>query len=200
MFYKIINNQTGTSLFEMLPQYNAARTGRILRNAENCTVYQTRTSTYKRSFFPSITQLWNNLTVETRNARSVTTFRRKLYPNLERMPKHYYYGKSNPARYHCRLRNKCSNLNQHLFQNHIVLNPLCSCGAGVEDVEHFFFACSKYRAQRIILTTELQKIDVDFIVENLNILLFGEESLNYELNKKIFKLVQQFIFNSKRFR
>ena len=35
MFYKIVNNQTGSSLRNMLPQHNGARTNHNLRNIEN---------------------------------------------------------------------------------------------------------------------------------------------------------------------
>ena len=123
MFYKILNNQTGTCLSQMLPQQNALRTGRVLRNLDNYTVPLARTTAYKRTFFPSTTQLWNNLPMSTKNSLTLNTFKSKLNNNLQSVPKIYYCGTVSQSRFHCRLRNECSNLNKHFFLNHIALNP-----------------------------------------------------------------------------
>ena len=45
---------------------------------------------------------------------------------------------------HARLRNKCSNLNNDLFINHIRDNPLCDLCGVVEDAIHYFFHCRRY--------------------------------------------------------
>ena len=113
-------------------------------------------------------------------------FKRKLNCNLKTVSKYYNIGRANPARYHCRLRNECSNLNQHLCQNHIALNPLCPCDQAAETVEHYLFSCSKFNTQRLVLSNELAMLNIEFVVGNINIFIYGHDTFDYELNKKIF--------------
>ena len=119
MYYKIKNNMTGNSLRELLPQSNEMRQNENLRNVNDYRIYRTRTSAYKKSFFPSTTLLWNNLPINVRNAHTVKNF--KFFQNLNSkdVPKHFYIGKPKATRYHCRIRCCCSNLNHDLYLNHL---------------------------------------------------------------------------------
>jgi len=50
---------------------------------------------------------------------------------------------------HTRIRNQCSDLNFHLYLNHIKDNASCSCGYPIENAEQYFFHCPRYTDQRI---------------------------------------------------
>ena len=63
----------------------------------------------------------------------------------------------------------------HNFQNYI--NPLCSCGMGIESMSHFFLHCPLFDDQRITLLSTLNKIHCKLIETNefslTESLLFG---------------------------
>ena len=53
--------------------------------------------------------------------------------------------------YHARLRNKCSDLNNDLYVNHIKEVPTYECGVDVENAEHHFSKCVRFAEQRLAL-------------------------------------------------
>ena len=75
---------------------------------------------------------------------------------------------------------------------HITDSPLCSCGC-VENLQHFFFHCHKYQAQR---NEFLNSISL-YHIPSLYLLLQGELTLDLETNKIIFEKVQRFIIETK---
>ena len=76
----------------------------------------------------------------------------------------------------------------------IIQDKFCTCGE-IEDVQHFLFSCARFTAQRQIMLEKVQR----HCVPTLNVLLYGERSLNSNTNCIIFKAVQKFITHSKRF-
>ena len=68
----------------------------------------------------------------------------------------------------------------------------CSCR---EDAIHFFLECCLYVEAREQLTNNLQFLD-SLLIETL---LFGDDSLSEKLNAQIFKSVQLYIKQTKRF-
>ena len=96
---------------------------------------------------------------------------------------------------HARIRNNCSNLSNDLYHNHLIPNPLCSCNLEIEDAEHFLFCYPKYASERRILFRETH----NYHPLDLNMVLFGDINATPESNTTIFKLVQNYIKNTKRF-
>ena len=90
----------------------------------------------------------------------------------------------------------CSNLNFHVFELHVIDDPLCFCGTGVEDSEHFFMKCPLYHTSR----QRLIQIITDISVFNIDVLLFGDENLDIEQNCVIFDAVHEYILQSERFK
>ena len=106
-----------------------------------------RTEIFAKSFIPSGSLLWNNLPLSIRSETSVNSFKLKLKQHVyiaPQIPKHYIQGKRTESVFHSRIRNKCSNLNNDLYQNHLKDSPLCDCGRSIEDAEHYFFRCERY--------------------------------------------------------
>ena len=83
-----------------------------------------------------------------------------------------------------RLRDKCSNLNEHKFRPGFndTINPMCACGTKIDTTEHFLLRCPFYSTLRLELFENLEKIDPNFlnlnVKDQVNILLYG-----YQINK-----------------
>ena len=111
-------------------------------------------------------------------------------------PSRYYsYGCRVLNVLHTRLRHRSSNLNADLFRVNLINDPGCVCGWVIEDVIHFFLECYLYVEAREQLTNNLQFLD-SLLIETL---LFGDDSLSEEQNAQIFKSVQLYIKQTKRF-
>ena len=165
-----------------------------LRDSQNIRPVLTRTQLYYKSFIPSGIREWNELPFECRNSDSLTISKHQLNKNLPNIPNYYSYGPRNLQIQHTRLRTECSSLNQHLFSKIIIDNPLCICGE-VESTRHFLFDCSHYDEIRIAMLNNISAI----CNLSLNVLLYGDCQLDNSLNETIFREVQTFITESKRF-
>ena len=111
------------------------------------------------------------------------------------VPSYFLSGIRHLQIHHTRLRNKCSNLNSDLYNNHLRDNAACACGCLQEDAEHYFFHCPLYRDQRIQLFHSTRT----YHPISLNKLLFGIETETNIANTHIFNAVQRYIKNTKRF-
>ena len=96
---------------------------------------------------------------------------------------------------HARIRMKCSILNAHLFNNHIVDSSAYSCGEGVEDELHYFFVCSKYAHLREQLHANVS----EHAIFNLYTVLHGRDNLLLTTNHLIFDTVFKYMSDSSRF-
>ena len=91
--------------------------------------------------------------------------------------------------------NKCSNLNNDLFNNHLREDTFCpNCGAP-EDAKHYFFKCAIYRSQRLTMfysTRPLHPLST-------KLLLFGDDKRSNDENLIIVDAVLTYIKDTKRF-
>ena len=78
----------------------------------------------------------------------------------------------------------------------IVDSPACQCGFDCENINHFFFNCALFGAERTELLTNLLTFGITNI--NLPLLLIGCDDYGEELNKNIFKFVHHFINSTGR--
>ena len=99
-------------------------------------------------------------------------------------------------KYLTRLRLNFSHLiRQHKFRHNFqdTLNPLCSCSLETESVNHFLLRCHFFVHARKILLDNLVEIigDISNISESklVNILLYGNENFNAEINATILKIL-----------
>ena len=192
LFFKMVNELSPLYLSSLVPSLVGNTSRYNLRNANDMTTLDSRTSCYFNSFLPSVVREWNTLPLEMRIAGSLSNFKllkRHLPPTI-----YYSFGTRNAQVLHCRLRTECSSLNEHLYLKYLEDSPLCRCGA-TESTHHFFFICPMYTNERAELLGKLSPIcDV-----TLNIVLCGLPSQSYELNVSIFEAVHKFILDSKRF-
>lgn len=196
--YKIVNGIAPEYLCNLLPPLVTERTVYNLRNADNISTMNRRTEIFAKSFIPSGSLLWNNLPLQIRSETSINSFKLKLKQSIyisPQIPKYFIHGKRVESVFHCRIRNNCSNLNKDLYDNHLKESPLCNCGTGIENAEHYFFKCELYTNERIILFRATRK----FHPLGLHFMLFGSDSLSVEDNIIFFSHVHRYIKNTKRF-
>ena len=137
------------------------------------------------------------MTPEIRSAPTVSSFKKSLINdvNLLKPSRYYSYGCRVLHVLHYRLRTRSSNLNADHFRVNLINDSGCVCGWVIEDAIHFFLECCLYVEAREQLTNNLQFLDSLFI----ETLLFGDDSLSEEQNAQIFKSVQLYIKQTKRF-
>ena len=128
-----------------------------------------------------------------RSSPSVDCFKNKLKQSTN-VPKYYYSGSRKGQILHTRLRTNSSSLNHHLFSKNITDNDTCLCGH-VEDTSHFLFDCPRFVSQRQVMVNRLLPISNP----TLDLLLFGDSTLSYQVNVNIFSAVQDYIMRTKRF-
>ncbi len=158
-----------------------------LRNNNNFTTLARRTEIYSKSVIPSSIKIWNELNSDIRESTSLSTFKTKIKDKFKPpvVPSYYLAGDRRESIYHARLRNKCSNLNDDLCNNHLRENPSCTCGNGIEDAEHYFFRCTNFTNQRqqLFVNTRI------FHPLSPYKLLFGIENRTNDENELLFNEV-----------
>ena len=86
-------------------------------------------------------------------------------------------------------------MNDNLFINHLRDNPLCNWCNVIEDGGHYFFYCNNYNNERRVLF----EIARDFQPLNINVLLFGNGTLDNTLNSSLFREVHDYMKSTKLF-
>ena len=102
-----------------------------LRNNRNISLPYNRTNISQKSCIPSSIRLWNGLDDDFKNLSTLTTFKKHAISKINKsyIPSYFTFGNRYISDLHARLRNRCSNLNNDLYINHIRDNPLCDfCG------------------------------------------------------------------------
>ena len=151
---------------------------------------------YYNSFLPSVVRDWNELPQSTRNAPSISAFKRSLNSTLISVPRFYLDGKRIGQNYHSRLRMHCSFLNHHLFSKNIIDSPLCICGRP-ETTKHYLFDCNRFNNLRQEMIQSISQLHV--CEPTLNALLYGATDLSDETNRQLFIIIQVYILRTKRF-
>ena len=107
-----------------------------LRNNRNISLPYNRTNISQKSFIPSSIRLWNGLEGDSKNVSNLTTFKKHVISKFNKsyILSYFTFEKRYISVLHAQLRNRCSNLNNDLYINHIRDNPLCDLCAGMKRV------------------------------------------------------------------
>ena len=103
------------------------------------------------------------------------------------------------------LRLNLSNLNEHKFRHNFnnMVDPMCTCGCEPETTFPYLLRCNLYSAQRLELLNNVcilnPSIKNYFNEKLFNILLYGSEDFNCNMNKEIMKATIKFLKISERF-
>ena len=153
---------------------------------------------FKRSFYPSTIDSWNSTLSESdRQTSNKTTFARIIHKRFENAPLNdiqrlvYYTEERETQKILSRMRVHFCDLNSHLFDKLCVESPMCSCGAEIESLLHFF-EVYKLQAQRIKFHAELHAAFGNIPTPTLENILHGDQYMNTETNER-FKIIHSYI-------
>ncbi len=127
--------------------------------------------------------------------------------NTKKVPAFFNYGTSPLNILHTKLRLGCSDLNADKFLIGISDTNECQCGE-IESAQHFLLECGNNLIAKvtmldsitdILLAKGLSQQVVDDML-GVDLLLKGHLTLSVNENERIFKCVQIFIGDSKRFK
>ena len=199
LMYNVFHGLAPQYLQDILPKRLETPGARLLRSQErdDIPVLFTRTESYRRSFIPYATGIWNKLSRKTRNSPSLDSFKGAVKGPKKTENKLYYSGKRIPSIHHSRMRIGCSKLNAHLCYNlHVIPTPQCQCGCLIEDPNHFFFTCPRYFAQRTSLFNLITHISNNI---NVRTLLYGDPNITFDQNVLLFEAIHKYIMETHRF-
>jgi len=198
LVYKYTRGELPSYLSNLFPPYVRDVNQYNLRNSDDFAIIPARLEIFKNSTIPSSVSLWNALDSNTKNSENLNSFKRKLNSIYKgsNVPSFFITGDRYYSVIHCRLRNKCSNLNFDLYTNHLRDDPFCEYCNEPEDSEHFLLRCRRYNDARLIMFQNTRPYHTLSTIK----LLYGNPMLNDKENAIIFKEVQRFIKSTGRFR
>ena len=204
LFHKIHIHETRPLIRSCMPPINQYQN--FTRSNRYYNTYTQKDATFCNSFFPKISNLWNDLPSELRH-KGMIDFKTEL-GWLLKPPKIRLYciGSKFGNSIHTQLRVNKSQLNDHLFAMRLSNTPSCICSEPLETTEHFILDCFMYEVERQELFTNIsglliKKLDKYNRHDLVTALLFGEnvhDSERYQHNKLLFKNFQNFLIKTKR--
>ena len=190
-----MHRQAPTTLRLLCPPVAAERQHQNTRTKDNLTQPRASTTLPSKSFFHTSPKLWNSLSTDTKNLTTIEAFKEEINKEVTPANPLFYNGTRSNQRLHARMRLKCSNLNSHLHDVGLKDSPLCNCGEGKENVDHYLLRCPTYTIQR---TAMMDKINFAINISK-NDLLYGNNTYSDVQNVLIFSAVHNDIEKSKRF-
>ena len=198
LFYKIHNNIAPSYLNDCLSTFLNDNNAYNLRHRSDYRVPFSRLQSYSISFFPSSVNQWNSLDVNVRESPTISAFKRLIKSRVDpwKPPSYYFIGDRFFNIIHTRIRHRSSSLNGDLHRVNFTNDPGCACGWVIEDAIHYLLECCLYDEARTHLKNNLHFLE-ELKIETL---LFGDDSLSDQMNLLIFKAVQLYIKQTKRFK
>ena len=165
-----------------------------------------RTKVSENSFFPYCIKEWSKLNDKIRNIESINKFKVAIL-NFIRPKANSVFDihDTNGIKLLSSLRLNFSHLNEHKFRHNFNdrVDPLCTWGLEPETTHHYLLRCSLFSTQRLellynvfILNPSIKNYSNEKL---LNILLYGSEDFNWNLNKEIVIATIKFLKRSERF-
>ena len=198
LIFKAVNGLTPNYISDLIPPLVKNTTNFSLPNNNDFVFPYARTEISRKSCIPSSLSLWNSLDSYIRSSNCTSHFKsnlKRLRPAITKVPSFYLTGDIYLSVLHARIRNKCSNLNNDLFNIHLSPTPLCNRCQETEDAEHFLFICPNFTEHQTTMFHSTRS----FHPLNANKLLYGDPNLTNDENARIFTAVQNYIKSSKRF-
>ena len=123
-----------------------------------------RTKSFKNTFFPYYINEWNNLTVEIRNSKLISTLKKSIKCEKQENSVFSIY---NPldVKLLIRVRFQFSHLKEQKFGHGFgdTITTMCACESEVETTEHFLLHCHRCSSQRLELFENLKKVCSSFL-------------------------------------
>ena len=165
-----------------------------------------RTNRYMKSFFPDAITSWNIIMEHFGNTPSFNKLKDHLI-SLFRPNTKSIFGIHDPLgiRYLFQLRVSLSPLRSHKRRHNFndISSDICHCNQGIEDTGHFLFLFPSYATQRATLKTSvneiLQKKNLNHLENQLQLYLYGQDSISYTDNRNILFSTIKYIKDTQRF-
>ena len=164
------------------------------------TTLPSRTLSFSNTFFPYCINEWNKLNGNLRNGSSIYKFKNYLTKFIK-VKENSTFSISNPLglKLLTHLRLNFRHLNEHKFRQNFrdTVNPVCSCGALIETIDHYFLRCQNFALVRSSFFNRIFEINVEFRYMNDSTLtslpVFGSEEQTFDVNTKILNLTIRFL-------
>lgn len=202
-FFKLKNSHHPEYLYAEIPPER-----QVMYNLRSARLYEQnigRTVRFSNTYFQNTFSEWNSLTLDIRNSTSIAEFKRKLLGIIRPAQKPTYNIHDIAGiRLLTKLRLNFSALNEHKFRHNFeCLDPICACGTGKEDNEHFLLHCPLFELQRRDLLGQLGDlpgIDIESLDSKTicELLLFGSPNVNVIVNRIILEATISFIKSTQR--
>ena len=203
LYYKILNGQTPSYLFEHIPD-----------NAPNVTLRTftqkapfSRTDRYDNSFFPFCINNWNNLDSSIRCSSSLGNFKTSINDFIRPKSNSFYSIRDKAGiKLLTRIRVTFSDLRDHRFNHKFnCVDPTCRCGLEDETPVHYFLCCPCYNTLRTDYLSKISEIvgsDISILPNDhlTHLLMYGSNVYNNVSNELILTGTIQFIKQSGRFK
>jgi hypothetical protein len=211
----MIHGLTPHFLSALLPPYVYEVSHNSLRNASDFFVPKIKKGYLLNSFLWTAIRDWNHTDELLRQQPSLRQFKNGLNNILLKFSNPLYnYGQGMGAVNHARLRMGLSGLNAHRKKyNFIPSNECPYCGKNPENESHYLWKCPNFANHRTGLVGTISqnihrvgrfafkcppanKADYDGLTA---LAFFGSSEINYDENILIFKTVQEYITQTRRF-
>jgi hypothetical protein len=212
LMYKIQNDLAPGYLKDAYPPLVGTQPAYNLRNADDINLPSGKKTGLFNSFFPNSIRIWNKLDRGIKNSQSLDSFKYNL-KKAKCLKKNKLYSKFNGSKAinHTRMRLGLSGLkSQRHDYNHVPTATCDYCGSRKDDSLHFLLQCRAFSPMRRIL---LNKVTLLYSKKNIHRdlsrtlvqkelvekLLNGDSRLSESENIELFRMVQDYIYDSKRF-
>ena len=160
------------------------------RNSNNLPISGVNHEYFKNTFIPSAILEWNKLDSFIRNSESLELFKKSLLKFTRPKPNSIFniYNLVG-IKYLTRLKLGFSHLKEHKFKHNFQdsVDPLCSCGNGIESTKHFFLHRANFNTQRKTLFDKISELNIDVLTRNddyiTETLLLGQQHFDDPTNK-----------------
>ena len=141
LMYKIVNGDAPSYLIDLLPNRVNNTTAYNLRNSNAFEIPFSRLCSYENSYFPSTLKLWNELDQQVRTLPTISRLKSNIKTIQDKIPDYTNVGDCKHNIILTRIRHRSSSLKANLYGVNIIPSPACSCGAPIENADHYFFEC-----------------------------------------------------------
>ena len=198
--YKIVNGDAISYLIDLLPNRVNDIIAYNLRNSNDFEIPFSRLCSYENSYFPSTLKLWNELDPQVRILPTISRFKSniKTIPDKILVPIYSNVGERKYNIMLTRIRHRSSSLKADLYGVNTIPSPACSCGAPIENADHYFFECPLYINQRNNLFINLNRLQINDA--DVAVLTRGSHNYDENINRSILMFTIKFIKDSQRFK
>ena len=144
LMYKIVNGDAPSYLIDLLPNRVYNITAYNLRFSNDFEIPFSRLCSYENSYFSSTLKLWYELDQQVRTLPTISRFKSNIKTILDKISDYTSIGERKYNIMQTRIRHRSSSLKADLYGVNIIPSPACSCGAPIENADHYFFSNVPY--------------------------------------------------------